>query len=387
VFKAYRFQLSPNESQAKELVEWFGAKRFIWNRLLSMNLYRLENGYGLMWNSEMSKYNTLLKQSEEYRFLRIPAKDVLQGALRDLEKAFKDWFDKKQPLKRKPRFKSKHDRQSFQLPSQVFKVLNNEIKLPKMKEAVKFRRSRRVKGEIRNATISFDGRKWWVSIMAEVKNVKKHYDREIGIDVGVKRFVTLSDGTYVNPINFEKDIERLAHAQVIMARKEKGSAKWSKAKATVQKHMRHIADKRKDFLHKLSTELAKSKTVYIEDLNIKGMTASAAGTIEEPGKNVAQKRGLNRSIIQQGWGMFFEMLAYKLENNNGKLVKVNTKHTSQTCSKCGHTDGKSRKDQATFKCVACNHDINADHNAALNILTVGQTGIVLSKGGNHALGE
>ena len=133
-----------------------------------------------------------------------------------------------------------------------------------------------------------------------------------------------------------------------------------------------IANKRKDFLHKLSLQYAENQgIVVVEDLRIKNMTKSAKGTKETPGKQVKQKTGLNRSITQQSWGMFFELLEYKLHERGGQLIKVDPKHTSQTCNKCGHVDKNNRKSQSKFECISCGHSDNADVNGAKNILDRG----------------
>ncbi len=129
---------------------------------------------------------------------------------------------------------------------------------------------------------------------------------------------------------------------------------------------------RKNFLHKLTTHIAKNHgVVVIEDLRVKNMTRSAKGTIRSPGKNVAQKRGLNRAILRQGWGEMEQMLAYKLDRNGGTLVKVSPAYTSQMCGQCGVVDRRSRTSQAVFACAACGHMAHADINAARNILAAG----------------
>ena len=135
---------------------------------------------------------------------------------------------------------------------------------------------------------------------------------------------------------------------------------------------RRIAHQRADWLHKLSTELADQHPVIaIEDLKVKAMTASAAGTTEKPGKNVKAKSGLNRSILDAAWSEFARQLDYKLQARGGALIKVPAAYTSQACSACGHTEKLNRESQARFKCVACGHAENADVNAAKNILAAG----------------
>jgi putative transposase len=154
----------------------------------------------------------------------------------------------------------------------------------------------------------------------------------------------------------------------------KGSNHWKKQKRKIAKLHHTIANVRSDFLHKLSTDISENQAKgYVEGLQIRNMSASAKGTIEEPGKSVKAKSGLNKSILDQGWFQFRRQLDYKLFWMGGMLAEVNPRHTSQRCSCCGHTAKENRQSQATFTCLACGHEENADVNAAKNILTVGQT--------------
>lgn len=130
-----------------------------------------------------------------------------------------------------------------------------------------------------------------------------------------------------------------------------------------------VANARKDFLHKHSATIAKNHgMVVVEALQVRNMSASAAGTLEEPGRNVRQKAGLNRAILDQGWGAFRILLAYKLADRGGRLVEVPAAYTSQTCPVCSHVSAANRQSQADFVCVKCGHTANADTNAAINIL-------------------
>lgn len=188
--------------------------------------------------------------------------------------------------------------------------------------------------------------------------------------MGVTVFAAMSDGKTVAPGNFgKKALRALRKAQRSVARKKKGSANRRKAVWRVQKLHARVANARKDFLHKLSTTIAKNHgTVVVEALQVRNMSASAKGTVEEPGRNVRQKAGLNRSILDQGWRMFRTFLGYKLADRGGKLIEVPAAYTSQTCSVCDVTDPAGRVSQARFVCTACGHSENADVNAAKNIL-------------------
>ena len=157
-------------------------------------------------------------------------------------------------------------------------------------------------------------------------------------------------------------------AQSVLARRKRGSryARQRRRVAAIQARQGRI---RKDWHHRVTGDLGKRfGTVVLEQLDIKSMTASAKGTLANPGRMVRQKAGLNRSILSQGWHIFETLLGYKLEDLGGYLCKVPAHYTSQTCSDCGTVDGKSRENQATFVCRHCGHHMNADHNAAINIL-------------------
>jgi putative transposase len=195
----------------------------------------------------------------------------------------------------------------------------------------------------------------------------------IGIDVGIARFATLSDGRSIAPLNsFKKHQLRLARYQRRMARKVKFSNNWKKAKAKVQKIHTAIANARKDFLHKTSTTICQNHAlVCIEDLQVRNMSRSAKGSREQPGKRVRQKAGLNRCILDQGWAEFRRQLAYKMDWSGGLLLAVPAHHTSQTCPSCGHVAAENRRTQQQFQCVACGHRAHADVVGAINILERG----------------
>lgn len=191
--------------------------------------------------------------------------------------------------------------------------------------------------------------------------------------MGIARFATLSDGTFVEPLNsFKKHEKRLAKYQRRMCRKVKFSKNWHKAKRKVQKTHTTIANARKDFLHKTTTAISKNHAmVAIEDLQVRSMSKSSKGTTEAPGKNVAAKSGLNKAILDQGWGEFRRQLQYKLNWSGGVLIPVPAHYTSQTCPACGHVAKESRQTQALFACVDCGHEDNADTVGAVNVLARG----------------
>lgn len=188
--------------------------------------------------------------------------------------------------------------------------------------------------------------------------------------MGVSVFAATSTGEMIAPGEFgKKALRALRKAQRAVSRKRKGSANRRKAIRQVQTLHTRVSNARKDFLHKISTIIAKNHgTVVVEAFQVRNMSASAKGTAEKPGRNVWQKSGLNRSILDQGWRMFRTLLGYKLAERGGRLVEVSAAYTSQTCSACGHVDSANRISQARFVCLDCGHTENADINAAKNIL-------------------
>lgn len=157
-----------------------------------------------------------------------------------------------------------------------------------------------------------------------------------------------------------------------LAKKVKFSSNWKKQKDKLQKLYYKISNIRKDFLHKSSDAISKKYAVVVmEDLKVSNMSKSASGTIDAPGRNVAAKSGLNKSILDQGWFEFRRQLGYKLDWRGGNLLVIPPQYTSQACSQCGCVDKENRKTQAKFKCTVCGFEANADYNAAINILRVG----------------
>lgn len=277
-----------------------------------------------------------------------------------------------------PRFKKRGQHDSFRYPEpKQFTVdnANGRVKLPKL-GWIRFRKSRDVEGKPKQITVSRRGNRWYVSIQVELEIPDPVHPSGtmMGIDMGVKRFATLSDGTYFKPLNsFRKLEKKLAREQRKLSRKVRFSSNWRKQKERISQLHIKIADARNDYLHKASTAIAKSHgMVVLEDLRVSNMSASASGSVEEPGKNVRAKSGLNKAILDQGWFEFRRQLEYKQKWRGGKVVTIPPHNTSRTCPICGHISAENRKTQARFSCEKCHHTANADHVAAINILAAGQ---------------
>ncbi len=380
IVKAFKYRLKTNAKIEEKLNSYSGCTRFVWNKFLSLNLDRLNNETKMFWYNEMSFWLTLWKSSEEYGFLNDCPSQVLQQKLKDLEKAFKDGFNKKQPLKRLPKWRKKGIHNSFRYP-QGFKINDNRIFLPKI-GWVNFFNSREIVGIAKNVTVTKNGDNWYISIQTEQEVVKPIHKstNQVGIDLGITKFAALSNGHMYDPVrSFTNNQDKLAKTQRRLKAKKKFSKNWQKvAKKTAIIHTK-ISNIRKDHLHKLSTEICKNHAIiFVEDLKVANMSKSAKGDLENPGTNVKAKSGLNRSILDQGWGEFRRQLTYKSLWLGGKVVAVPAHYTSQTCSACGYVSKANRANQKQFFCLTCNHKENADINAAKNILAAGR--VVLACG-------
>jgi len=372
--QAFEYELKPNGEHERFMRKSAGACRFVFNKALVIQIENYEASNKYISYVSMAKQLTKWRNSPETPWLSEAPYHSLQQALKDLDRAFKNFFAKRANF---PRLKKKGRGSSFRFPdpSQIKLDQNNSrIFLPKL-GWIHYRKSREVIGELRNVTIKKRGEKWFISIQTEreVTRPAKASTTAVGIDVGINRFATMSDGSYIAPLNsFKKHQDRLRHHQQELSRKVKFSQNWKKEKAKVQKIHIGVANARKDFLHKITTTISKNHAlVCIEDLQVSNMSKSASGTQENPGKNVRQKSGLNRSILDQGWGMFRSQLAYKLEWNGGMLLAVPPQYSSQECPACHHIAKENRKTQAQFACVSCNYKNHADVVGAMNTLERG----------------
>jgi IS605 OrfB family transposase len=195
----------------------------------------------------------------------------------------------------------------------------------------------------------------------------------VGIDLGVVRFATLSDGTFYTPLNsFKRHAAALRKGQQAMCRKQKFSNNWKKAKARIRRIHARVGNARRDYLHKISTAISQNHAmVCIEDLQVQNMSKSAAGSSETPGRQVRAKAGLNKSILDQGWFEFRRQLEYKLSWNGGELILVPPRDTSRRCPECNCVSAQNRQTQERFACIECGFEEHADRVGAINILRAG----------------
>jgi len=380
--QAYKYELMPTGEQQRDMRRFAGSCRFVFNKALALQKERYEQGEKKLGYAGLCKELTAWRNGTETPWLADAPVHPLQQTLKDLERAYANFFAKRADF---PRFKKKGQSDSFRYPDpKQFKLdqANSRIFLPKL-GWLRYRNSRDILGAARNVTVSASGGKWFVSIQTEreVEQPVHSATEIIGIDVGITRFATLSDGSHIEPLNtFRKHEQRLARYQRAMSRKTKFSSNWKKAKARVQKIHTRIANVRKDFLHKTTTTISQNHAmVCIEDLQVRNMSKSAAGNSEAPGRHVKAKSGLNKSILDQGWFEFRRQLEYKQAWRGGQVVAVNPRNTSRTCPCCCHVSAENRQTQARFACVECGYENNADLVGAINILAAGHA--VLACGG------
>jgi putative transposase len=240
---------------------------------------------------------------------------------------------------------------------------------------VRVHRHRKVEGRVKTITVKREGRRWYVVLSCDdvPAQLLPATDATVGVDLGVVVFLATSDGALVpNPRHGQRAAGRLATAQQALSRCERCSNRRTKARARVAAHHGKVRRQRLDHAHKTALDLVRRYDLIAhEDLNITNMTRSAAGTLEEPGRNVAQKAGLNRSIQDAGWGVFLRILRDKAESAGRTVVAVDPRNTSRTCPDCGHCDAGNRVTQADFQCVACDYTGHADVVGALNVLRAG----------------
>ena len=357
--KGVKFRIYPNKEQQNLINQTLGCCRLVYNLGLDMRNKAFENGAKINYSKTCAML-TELKRNDEFSFLRDADSVALQQSLRDLDKGFVNFFQKRA---RHPRFKSKHNnRQSYRTMNQRnnIRIVGKYIKLPKL-GYVKVRQSMDV-GKINNATIvRTPTNKYFVVLTVEFKpEVKQNNGGSIGVDVGIKEFYSDSNGNTVsNPRFLEKLSRKLRREQRRLSRKKKGSNNRNKQRIRVAKVHEKITNQRNDFLQKISTMLiSENQVICIEDLKI---------------KNMVRNHKLARCISSVSWGKFFSMLEYKANWCGNNIIKVPTMYpSSQTCSCCGHKNPLVKNLAVRkWECPSCHTKHDRDTNASINILNKG----------------
>ena len=376
--QAYKFEITPDGEQIRMMRKYAGNARKVWN--LALDRQEKNHKAGEKFTGAKGMNYWIPEWKKEFPFLCESPAQTLQQVMENLAKGYEKFFKKTADH---PVFKKKwKSADSFRFPEpKQFTVdqNNSRIKLPKL-GWIRYRKSRVVEGTIKNITVSCVAGKWYASIQTERELDQPLHPATsmIGVDVGITRFATLSDATYIEPLNTFRNHEiKLAKYQRRMSHIKRHSNKqfsnnWKRAKAHVQKIHNRIANVRNDFLHKTTTTISKNHAIVcIEDLQVGNMSRSAAGTSESHGRSVKAKSGLNKSILDQGWGEFRRQLEYKQAWLRGEVLAVPPHNTSRTCPDCGYVSADNRKTQAKFECVECGYKNNADVVGAINILNRG----------------
>ncbi|QFY11712.1 transposase [Nonomuraea phyllanthi] len=308
-----------------------------------------------------------------------------QATLRRLDKAFRAFFERVKAGRTPgfPRFKGRGRFDTVEWPkdgdgcrwdSQPAHPTAAYVRLQGIGH-VRVHRHRAVKGRVKTIAVKREGRRWYVVLSCDDVPAEPlpATGAVVGIDLGVASLVTTSDsGQVANARHLAATAGRLANAQRDLARKKRGSKRRRKAVGRVATLHAKVRRQRLDHAHKAALALVRAYDVIVhEDLRVTNMTRSASDTVDQPGRNIAAKSGLNRSILDAGWGVFLTILAHKAESAGRELIAVEPRNTSRTCARCGHCATENRLTQAEFACTACGHTAHADVNAAINILRAG----------------
>jgi putative transposase len=397
VRRAYRHKVRFTSEQELQARRFAGCARLIYNAGLEQR--RL--GYEVTGRSMGYKAQTYflkdVKADPEFAFLRECPAHVLQQALRDLDDAFKRFFSGQNAY---PTHRLRGERDSFRFPDADTKQIGvhdparcGQVRLPKL-GWVSVRNcwprlgGRLFEGALKNVTVSRCADGWYASFACEVElcDPDAPGGTPVGLDLGVASSVATSSGELVSlPVITDREWEKIRILQRSVARKSKRSRNREKAVRRLARKRQRLACRKKDAIHKLTMRLScEHELICVEDLKVKNMSASAKGTVEQPGSRVRQKAGLNRAILDQSWGETRRQLAYKSCWNGSTLIVVEPRYTSRTCAACGHVARENRESQAEFRCVACGHEAHADVNAAVNILRLGLSSL---KGPTPGTGE
>ena len=336
----------------------FGCTRFVYNWGLRKKTDAFYNDKIKISQNELSKLMTLLKREKETLWLQEVPHVVLAQALRQLDKAFVNFYRKQS---RYPKFKNKFDRQSATYSRLNVRIKDNKVILPKMQESIKIKWSRGLPSEFSSATVTKDASdRYFISFTVEKEQVAlPHTGNEIGIDLGIKDIVVDSSGNKSGNPRFTKQFEKqLKRAQQKLARCKKGSANKKKAKLRVAKIHAKITDSRNDFTHKLATKLIQENDlIAMEDLQV---------------KNMIRNHCLAKAIVNVSWGEIERQLTYKSGFYGRTLVKIDKFFpSSKRCSTCGFILQKLDLSVRKWTCPECKSVNLRDFNAAKNILQAG----------------
>ena len=394
--QAYTFRLYPTRKQFARLQETLDACRTLYNAAVTerrdaytFHVRQHHNYYdeptrlarsreiGINYYSQATQLPEIKDLREEYHEIH---SQVLQDVLRRVQKAFDAFFRRCKNGEEPgyPRFQGKGRYDSFTYPQSGFALTHDHrVRLAKI-GSIKVKLHREIKGTIKTCTIKREGDAWYVVLVSEVEHEHLEESQEaVGIDLGLLHFATLSTGeTIENPRYYRKAEKRLARLQQALSGKKRGSHRRRKAIKQVAKLHRKVSNQRRDFLHKQSRKLVNTYgTLVLEELQPANMSKRPKPKQNGNGKylpnGAAAKGGLNKSLVDAGWGMFQQFCTYKAANAGRQVLFVNPKYTSQVCSGCGAVVKKELSER--WHSCACGTELDRDHNAALNILRLGRS--------------
>ena len=364
--KTYEYRIYPTDEQKSLLAKHFGHCRWMYNYALSRKISHYKQTTKTLSRYDIQAEIPVLKKQESTEWLKEVNSQSLQAVLIHLDTAYNKFFTKSGGF---PKFKNRKAKQSFEIPQKLtVGFTKSEIELPKFKEPIKAVFHRKFDGEIRTCHIKrSNAGSYYVAILVEdgkelPRKPEIRKETAIGVDVGIKSFAVTSDGEEIaNPRHFVTSQRRLASIQRSFSRKIKSKKKGDplsknaeKQKLKLQVLHEHIANQRKDFLHKVTTRLIReNQTICIEDLNVKGMM---------------ENRKLSKHIGDAGWGMFFQFLRYKSDWYGSNIVSIGRfEPSSKTCSSCGYIKHDLALKDREWACPECGERHDRDVNAAINI--------------------
>ena len=363
IHKSYKYRIYPNKEQIQYLSQSFGCVRFVYNYFLQQRIsYYAENSKGLSYNDNSAAL-TQLKKQEEYSWLRDVNSQSIQSALRNLDVAYNNFFNKRSKF---PKFKKKSNRQTFSVP-QNFVIKDGKLNIPKC-NGIKIKLHREIIGKMLSVTLSrTPSNKYFASVLCELDIPEPEYKGDvIGIDFGIKTFITTSDGIKVDPPKYyrksESKLKRL-HKQV--SKKQNNSKNKYQANKILAKAYEKVVNQRTDFLHKLSKQLTNdNQVIYIEDLAIKHMI---------------RNHKLAKSFADAGWHQFVSQLQYKGNWYGCTISKIDRWFpSSKRCLLCGYINDNLTLKDRSWTCPRCTAPHDRDLNAANNILLFGRAGTALT---------
>ncbi len=364
----YNYRAYPDGSQRRALARAFGCARVVWNDCLRDRREAHAAGLPYVTSAELSRLRiTQAKRTEERAWLADVSAVVLQQSLRDLDSAYKNFFDSLTGQRKgckvgPPRFKSKKDtRQSVRFNTNAFSLQGNGTVYVAKVGNLKVKWSRRLPAAPTSLTVTRDscGRYFLSFVVDTGPDILPGVETECGIDLGLSAFAVLSDGTKIASPRFLRRAEKkLRRLQRELSRKAKGSKNRAKARVKVARQHARVADRRRDFHHKVSTRIVRdNQAVYVEDLAVSGLARTR----------------LAKSVHDAGWSAFVRMLEYKAVKHGRTFAKVGRAFpSSQICSACGFRDGPKPLHVREWTCGACGTVHDRDHNAGRNVLFEGR---------------